>query len=295
MLFIALTFIQLVNVFANDFRSEVLLSSAIEVSPRESISLYDLAEAKQISEQDLDQLKDIIVAEKGIMEIQRADLVKKVRGLRTRFIIPETIKIIRTQQKVSRLEVERKIKNKLVSQCKSCDFLIRINSVPVQIGSNWELDLNTDLSKAVNLISIYSDNSAQGWVTAEIKKYALVPITLQVIKAGEVITSDMLRFEKRNIRSFSEGILDVNKMIGMQSTRYISTGQQLSLRDLKKENVLRKGQMVKARVGQEAYEITISAVAEEAGAIGDYIKVKNMESQKYFSARIVEKGLVEIE
>ena len=65
--------------------------------------------------------------------------------------------------------------------------------------------------------------------------------------------------------------------------------------DLKKETVLKKGQMVKAIAGHAFFEVSISALAEEPGSIGDVIKLKNMDSLKMFSATIVDRGLVKIE
>ena len=58
---------------------------------------------------------------------------------------------------------------------------------------------------------------------------------------------------------------------------------------------MKKGQIVKAIFGKGQFDISISAIVEEAGSVGDVIKVKNMDSLKMFAATIVDRGLVKIE
>ena len=111
----------------------------------------------------------------------------------------------------------------------------------------------------------------------------------------EVITPDLISLEKRQLLNPREVIVSSEHLMGMQAARFLNAGQIISFSDLKKETVLKKGQMVKAIAGHAFFEVSISAQAEEPGSIGDVIKIKNMDSQKVFAARIVEKGLVRIE
>ncbi len=99
----------------------------------------------------------------------------------------------------------------------------------------------------------------------------------------------------RLLQSYQDAITDVRSVVGMQAARYLTAGQMLASRDLKREQILRKGQMVKAIFGADALEISISAQAEEGGAVGDVIKVKNLDSQKMFAAKIIDRGIVKIE
>ena len=53
--------------------------------------------------------------------------------------------------------------------------------------------------------------------------------------------------------------------------------------------------MVTAIVGNNSFEVVISAEAQEAGSVGDVVKVKNLDSQKVFAGKIVDRGVVRIE
>lgn len=276
---------------------EIVLSSAIEVSPRDIISLYDIVEARQVNRSTLTSLKEVIIAGKNTNRISREDLTKKLRHLNVRFVLPTEVKLIRTTQKVSRMELERKIKNHLFAACEKCDYRININSIPKTVSSDWELDLNIDLnSKRAVMIPVYSisEPNQKGWITVEIKKYMDVAVLNRDLKVGDVIAEDMLVTDNRLVEN-ADVIDDVQKAVGMQATRFVSAGRAISYRDLKKENVLKRGQLVKAVFGQDEFEVSITAQSEEAGAVGDIVKIKNLDSKKILAAKIEDRGLVRIE
>lgn len=286
-------------VFSSAFakKGEMIFSSAVEVSPRNSISLYDIVETKDISEDVLTELKSIEIANQETKTIFKKDLIQKLHGIEAFFLFPNEIKILRSRQNVSRMELERKIKNQLLSRCASCEYQIQINSVPNNLPSDWLVDLNVDLNKSNVMIPVYSESQSdrKGWVTAEIKKYAQTAVLNRSLKVGEVITEEMLTVEKRQIQYQTDAITAVKNIVGMQANRFLNAGQILSYRDLKKETIMKKGQIVKAIFGKGQFDISISAIVEESGAIGDVIKVKNLDSNKMFAALVVDRGLVKIE
>ena len=278
-------------------KSEITLSSAVEVSPREVITAYDIVEGRNLSESTLSDLKDIELGNAQTKTISKLEIIKKFRGLDSNFRLPSEVKILRSKSNVSRLEIERKIMNHLLAKCGTCEYRIQINSVPQNLLTDWELDMNVDFNKSTVMIPVFSASSSdkKGWVVVDLKKYANVPVLNRALKIGDVITEDVVTTEMRLMQSYQDAITDVKSVIGMQAARFLTAGQMLASRDLKREQILRKGQMVKAIFGVDTLEISISAQAEEAGAVGDVIKVKNIDSQKMFAAKIIDRGLVRIE
>lgn len=281
--------------FAN--RSEITLSSAIEVSPREKITAYDMVETRNLNEETISDLREIELATSETKIITKLELIKKFRELNSNFRLPSEIKILRSKSNVSRMELERKIKNHLLSKCGSCEYNIQINSVPQGLQTDWDLDLNVDFNKSVVMIPVFSVSAPEkkGWVIVEIKKYASVPVLNRALKVGDMITEDVLTTEKRLLTNYQDIITNTKSLIGMQAAKFLTAGQILMARDLKREQIMKKGQMVKAIFGQESLEISITAQVEESGSVGDVIKVKNLDSQKMFAAKIVDRGLVKIE
>lgn len=278
-------------------KSEITLSSAIEVSPREVITAYDIVEGRNLSEITLSELKSIQLGDAQTKSISKLAIIKKFQGLDSNFRLPSEVKILRSKSNVSRLELERKIMNHLLAKCGTCDYRLQINSVPQNLMTDWELDMNVDFNKSNVMIPVYSASSPEkkGYVVIELKKYAQVPILTRPMKMGDVVTEDAVTTEMRLVHSYQDAVTDLKSVIGMQATRFLTAGQLLSSRDLKREMILKKGQMVKAIFGAEALEISITAQAEEGGAVGDVIKVKNIDSNKMFAAKIIDRGVVKIE
>jgi flagellar basal body P-ring formation protein FlgA len=291
-----LSFLFSVSCFASE-DVELIISSAVEVSPRTKISMYDIVEAKNMNDEVAAQLKELLISEVRAGVLYKTELAKMLRSVKARFVLPVELKIIRSKSSISRMEVERKIKNKIYSHCLGCEVRVQISSVPEKMESDWALDLNVDLSKnSVTLpIASIKNSDIKGWVIAEIKRYQSVPVVNRSIRIGDVLTEDMFTFEKRQVMNSRDTVIKIDSVIGMQAMRFLSAGQIIQYSDLKKEQVLKKGQMVRAMFGTSDFEVAISAEAQEAGAIGDVVKIKNMDSQKVFAAKVVERGLVRIE
>ncbi len=276
---------------------ELTFSSATEVSPRSAITIYDIVEGRNITEQLINEMKSIKIADGKSVRIEKSDLAKSLRHLHAKFILPPEIKIMRSRNEVSRMEVERKVKNQLQVDCADCELQIQISSVPSNLASDWDLDLNIDLTKSNAMIPIFSSSQPEkkGWVVAQIKRYQKVPVLSRAIRMGDVISKDMFSFEKRQLFNARETVLKLSAVEGMQASRFINAGQVLTYGDLKKENMVKRGQMVKVLAGTRSFEVSMSGQVEETGAIGDIVKIKNIDSQKVFAAKVVDRGVVRIE
>lgn len=277
---------------------EITVPSTVEVSPRSEISMYDVVETKNLDDSTLKQLQEIIIADKAETTLLRKmDLARHLRSVKAKFILPNELKIIRSRGQISRLEVERKIKNKIDSECSGCEVQVMIANVPQNFESDWALDLNIDLNKKNVMIPVYSvgNSSQKGWIAVEIKRYQKVPVLNQPLKVGDVVTPEMLVFEKRELVNMRNTFMSLESLEGMQAVRFLNAGQVVQFGDVKKETVLKKGQMVKAVFGSSSFEVAISAEAQEGGSVGDVVKIKNLDSQKVFAAKIVERGVVRIE
>ncbi len=276
---------------------EIVVPSTVEISPRTEITMYDVIEAKNLNEDVVSELQNIVIGGDKLSSLNKGELAKLLRPIKARYVLPTELKLIRSRGAVSRMEVERKIKNKIYGECSTCDVQIIISNVPQNIESDWVLDLNIDLTKKTVMVPVYSakNSSAKAWIVVEVKRYQKVPILNQSVKYGEVITPEMLTVEKRELLNVRDTYLSAASLDGMQAVRFLNAGQMVQFSDVKREQILKKGQMVKAIVGSPSFEVAISAEAQEAGSVGEVVKVKNLDSQKVFAAKIVERGVVRIE
>ena len=277
---------------------EITIASTIEVSPRTSVSAFDVVEAKNMTDSIAEDLKVVVLSAEGKSEtVSKTDLAKLLRGVKARFVLPSEMKLLRSRNAISRMEVERKVKNKIYSDCSSCEVQVVVSNIPQNLSSDWELDLNIDLTKKTVMIPIYSvsNTSLKNWIVAEIKRYQKVPVLNQSVKFGEVLSPEMFTIEKREINNVRNTFQNLEALEGMQASRFLNAGQLVQFGDVKREQVLKKGQMVKAIVGNNSFEVVISAEAQEAGSVGEVVKVKNLDSQRVFAGKVIERGVVRIE
>lgn len=276
--------------------AELTIPSTVEVSPRSQITIFDIVEAKSMDDDIAEQLQNIAIPQSK-SSLTKGELARMLYSVKARFVLPNGLKILKSRGSVSHMEVERKIKNKLFSGCSTCDAQVIVASVPQNIESDWALDLNIDLSKKNVMIPVFGtkNSTSKGWIVAEIKRYQKVPVLNQSVKVGDVLTEEMLTIEKREILNIRDTHQSIANLIGMQAARFLNAGQVVHFSDVKKEHIVKKGQMVKAIVGNNTFEVAISAEVQESGSSGEVVKVKNLDSQKVFAAKVIERGVVRIE
>lgn len=77
--------------------------------------------------------------------------------------------------------------------------------------------------------------------------------------------------------------------------RALPTGRLLTWHDLVRRPLVRKGDSVEVSAAEGALLITMKALCLENGAEGDTVAVRNPESRKEFSARVIDQNHVQIQ
>ena len=120
------------------------------------------------------------------------------------------------------------------------------------------------------------------------------PVAVVDIPAGTFISSENMKIEKRP-SSYPEpadwtapyGLIAKNKI---PENTVINTNMVISAVT---QTVLKRNQNVVIRIKKPGFEITAVGISMQNGKTGDYIKVRNIDSQRIIMARINEDGSVE--
>jgi flagella basal body P-ring formation protein FlgA len=120
-------------------------------------------------------------------------------------------------------------------------------------------------------------------------------VTTRQLNPGEKITSRDFRMEEVDVTFAKDGVPKSSEVEGQLASRILSVNQPIFKSDYKKELAVTRGQLIRAISGNETFEVTSQAIAEEQGYVGDLIRIKNSESQKMLSGQIVEKGVVKVQ
>ncbi|MEN0058183.1 MAG: flagellar basal body P-ring formation chaperone FlgA, partial [Bdellovibrio sp.] len=190
----------------------------------------------------------------------------------------------------------RQIANVLKARCNECEYRISVQSTPTPAGKQWNLDFSQLSPKGSFLLPLREGNSQQiKWVSGTIQVSRLTPVALRMILQGERIQPEDVKMAMTDVTHAKDGIVRLEDIQGQVAARTLTVGTPVWMGDLRREPAARRGQVVKALIGTEAFEISTTMQAEESGFIGDFIKVKNTETQKTLSGLIIEKGVVKLQ
>lgn len=292
-------------------RPEIIVPAQIEISHRPVLMLGDVVDLYGFSVKGQGILESIVLVENAkelsisqkipsseILSVLRQALKENedLRSLNPSLKVPSEVKVSFSKTQISAQEVERKILNHLRTRCGQCDYSVSIQSVPAVESLDWTMDYKQVSDKGGFLVPLREKGQASvKWISGTIKLSKLTPVAKRLILQGERLTDADIQFEMKDVTYQEASDLKIEEIAGQTASRNLSRGSLIQVRDLRREPAAKRGQIVKALLGDEGFEITLSMQAEDSGQIGDVIKLKNLENSKVFSGTIVEKGVVKLQ
>lgn len=137
-------------------------------------------------------------------------------------------------------------------------------------------------------------------IPLEIEVSRLVEVALHDLEAGHLITAVDVRKERRPFTGRGARRV-IGTVVGKRLRRTVTAGSVVSEPDLerttlaKRKVVIRSRDVVDVVAKKKSLNVKLNgAIALQQGAVGEAIKVKNPQSGKVLTARVVDVGLVEI-
>lgn len=293
-------------------RPEVVFPAEAEISNVNSAQILEVAELKDFSGEAFSEISSMVLWEAAAEDssgagitLSGAEISKKLRDhiansavlkkSNPTFKIPEQVKLSFAKG-VSRAATERGLKNVLLSKCPTCVYQIKISSVPTLATKTWSVDYGQDLKNGAMMLTVQdSGNGANQWISGSYHVRKKVPVLKRSVRFGERLQADDIELAEADITFLRETPPEMSELIGMLASRTLQAKTAAVLSDFKREPAAKRGQILKALVGNDSFEVSINVTAEENGTVGDLIKVQNPETRKMMSALIVEKGVVKVQ
>ncbi|MGZ3784729.1 MAG: flagellar basal body P-ring formation chaperone FlgA [Bdellovibrio sp.] len=292
-------------------RPEISIHENVEVSQRELLRLSDIAEISNANGEILsfaesvvlrDDARELLLSQKMesqeiLSKIRSAmNSQEKVHKLNPSFRIPSQVKVTFSSTPISRQEIERKILNVLRVKCNDCEYKVSVQGVPIPLQKQWDLDFSQLSTKGGFLLPLKDGDQAQTkWVSGNIRVSQLTPVVTRMILQGERLQAQDIHMTLTDVTYSKDATLRVEDIQGQLAARSLPVGTPIWTSDLKREPAAKKGQIVKAIIGDENFEISANMQAEDNGFVGDLIKVKSFETQKILSGTVIEKGVVKLQ
>lgn len=180
-----------------------------------------------------------------------------------------------------------------------CDFsrmnisrLDRFDSVAVD-GFGKEIPRGN----VVVRLSFFNKGSRAYQTAATLKIGVLKEVLISkiAIKAGEIITADMVAVELRDIAAVDGGVFDSIGQIGNSAAaRYIAPGRIITGSMLTRPAAISAGDMVQIHFQKGSLSLTTKGIARQSGAIGSEIKVINTDTNRLISATVIDSATVSV-
>ncbi|UXR64927.1 flagellar basal body P-ring formation chaperone FlgA [Bdellovibrio bacteriovorus] len=292
-------------------RPEISIPASVEISQRELLRLGDIATVEGGSEELLAALDAVVLREDArelllSQHLESGEILGRMRSalnsqenlrrMNPQFKVPSQVKVSFASTPVSKQEIERKIHNVLKARCQECEYQVSVQSTPRPASKLWDLDYTQLSAKGGFLLPLRDGDQRQiKWISGTIRVSRLTPVTTRLILQGERVQADDLRMSMTDVTFAKDGSLRMEDIQGQLAARSLPVGSTVWASDLKREPAAKKGQVVKALLGDDSFEISVNMMAEDSGFVGDIIKVKNLETQKVLSGLVTEKGVVKLQ
>lgn len=285
-------------------RPEVSFASVIEISNHENIKLGDLVTIKNGSEELLSLLDGVSVKQKETYSAREISALIKfelennssLQKLNPSFKIPSEVQLKISKVPVSKAEVERRVGNILKTRCADCEFKVQVQNTPFPASGPWEIDYSALTLKGSFLISLRdTDAKSIKWISGSVKIMKPIPVAARFLQANERVEAKDVKMELTDVTFAKDNSLQMSDITGQVLQRSLQPNAPIWSSDLKREAATKRGQTVRAVLGNEDFEISTQMQAEENGFVGDTIRLKSMENQKILSGVIIEKGVVKIQ
>ncbi len=217
--------------------------------------------------------------------------------------IPPQVKITALSQVVSGQLLSRQAEQYLKTRLTGGDVIITAAGSPKDmlvppgvISFQVELPYGVKYNSPTNVsvgIQVNGQPFAIAKLRFDIKKYGQVVVASRALALRDVITTDSIILERRDIGRMPPGYFtDINKILGLSVKRQIAPGQAITDSLLTKPVIIQRGKAVNIVANIAGIEVFAAGVALQNGSEGQYIRVQNTNSKKILTGLVINETTV---
>ncbi len=129
----------------------------------------------------------------------------------------------------------------------------------------------------------------------QINLFQKVLVARESIKQGQDLTPELFDVARREVTSLADPpIVSPRELDGKSAARAMVAGRTLTQSFLRKQEIVKRGDVVSIEYSSCSIKITASGEAKESGCLGETIKVKNVSSSRIISAVVQDERTVKI-
>jgi flagellar basal body P-ring formation protein FlgA len=173
--------------------------------------------------------------------------------------------------------------------------LVPVEATTVSTVSQLEYDPNTGRFTAALTVTGEGMNPIDTRVSGRVDEVVEAPVAATRLLPETVLRPDDVHIARvRAAVLHNEVARSVDQIVGMQLRRPVAAGQPLRLTDLTRPPLVQRGATVQIELSAAGLFVTGQAVALDAGAQGEKVRVQNLTSHAFLFAQVIGPGKVRV-
>jgi flagella basal body P-ring formation protein FlgA len=173
--------------------------------------------------------------------------------------------------------------------------IVPVEATPVPTVSQLEYDHDTGRFTAALTVTAEGMNPIDTRVSGRADEVVEAPVALTRLLPETVLRADDIHIAHVRATALpSEVARSVDQIVGMQLRRPVAAGQPLRLADLMRPPLVQRGATVQIELSAAGLSVTGQAVALDAGAEGEKVRIQNLTSHAFLFAQVIGPGQVRV-
>jgi flagellar basal body P-ring formation protein FlgA len=173
--------------------------------------------------------------------------------------------------------------------------IIPAESTPVITVSQLDYDASSGRFTAALTITGEGMNPIDTRIGGRAEQVVEVPVALTRLLPETVLRPEDVHIARVRASALQNEVArSLDQIVGMQLRRPVTAGRPLRLADLTRPPLVQRGATVAIELSSAGLSVTGQAVALDAGAQGDKVRVQNLTSHAYLFAQVIGPGRVRV-
>ena len=183
------------------------------------------------------------------------------------------------------------------------DFSIQVNNIDQRLKLiKCPVDVDIKLMQAhvkpgKNTLNVecISDTPWRIFMRAQVKLFTSVVVSKHPLNRGQIIQENDIQLTRTELTGRQSAYLSsIDQAVGFEVNRRVKAGDIISVNNLSKPVLIKKGDAVTILAKNEGFQISMKGIASMAGSKGDKIKVKNIKTKKVVQGIIIDAQTVKV-
>ena len=183
------------------------------------------------------------------------------------------------------------------------DFSIQVNNIDQRLKLiKCPVDIDIKLMQAhvkpgKNTLNVecLSGTPWRIFIRAQVKLFTPLVVSKRPLNRGHLIQENDIQLTRTELTGRQSAYLSsTDQAIGYEVNRRVKAGDIISVNNLSKPLIIKKGDAVTILAKNEGFQISMKGIASMAGSKGDKIKVKNIKTKKIVQGIIIDAQTVKV-